>query len=71
MHRHYQCKDPTSSAVWRAADREDPHTKSIYEVAIQSPAAQRLLRDANFAFVDGSSSTYRLWASAFLYPEHW
>ena len=35
VHRHYQCKDLTSTAVWAAAYREDPRTKHIYEVAVQ------------------------------------
>ena len=39
VHRHYQCKDLTSTAVWAAAYREDPRTKHIYEVAVRSPAA--------------------------------
>ena len=34
VHRHYQCKDLTSTAVWAAAYREDPRTKHIYEVAV-------------------------------------
>ena len=34
VHRHYQCKDLTSTAVWAAAYREDPRRKHIYEVAI-------------------------------------
>ena len=38
VHRHYQCKDLTSTAVWAAAYREDPRTKDIYEVAVRSPA---------------------------------
>ena len=39
VHRHYQCKDLTSTAVWAAAYREDPRTKHIYVVAVRSPAA--------------------------------
>ena len=34
VHRHYQCKDLTSTAVWAAAYREDPRTRHIYEVAV-------------------------------------
>ena len=40
VHRHYQCKDLTSTAVWAAAYREDPCTKHIYEVVVRSPAAR-------------------------------
>ena len=53
VHRHYQCKDLTSTAVWAAAYREDPRTKHIYEVAIRSPAARHQLRDAKLSFDDG------------------
>ena len=53
VHRHYQCKDLTSIAVWAAAYREDPRTKHIYEVAIRSPAARHQLRDAKLSFDDG------------------
>ena len=53
VHRHYQCKDLTSTAVWAAAYREDPRTKHIYEVAVRSPAAQHQLRDAKLSFDDG------------------
>ena len=53
VHRHYQCKDFTSTAVWAAAYREDPRTKHIYEVAIRSPAARHQLRDAKLSFDDG------------------
>ena len=34
VHRHYQCKELTSTAVWAAAYREDSRTKHIYEVAV-------------------------------------
>ena len=34
VHRHYQCKDLTSTAVWGAAYREDSRTRHIYEVAV-------------------------------------
>ena len=53
VHRHYQCKDLTSTAVWAAAYREDPRTQHIYEVAIQSPAARHQLRDAKLSFDGG------------------
>ena len=53
VHRHYQCKDLTSTAVWAAAYREDPGTKHIYEVAVRSPAARRQLCDAQLSFNDG------------------
>ena len=53
VHRHYQCKDLTSTAVWATAYREDPRTKHIYEVAIRSPAARHQLRDAKLSFDDG------------------
>ena len=53
VHRHYQCKDLTSTAVWAAAYREDPRTKHIYEVAVQNPAARHQLRDAKLSFDDG------------------
>ena len=53
VHRHYQCKDLTSTAVWAAAYREDPRTKHIYEVAVRSPAARHQLRDAKLSFDDG------------------
>ena len=53
VHRHYQCKDLTSTAVWAAAYREDPGTKHIYEVAVRSPAAGNQLRDAKLSFDDG------------------
>ena len=54
VHRHYQCKDLTSTAVWAAAYREDPRTRHIYEVAVRSPAAQHQLRDAKLSFDDGT-----------------
>ena len=53
VHRHYQCKDLTSTAVWAATYREDPGTKHIYEVAVRSPAARHQLRDAKLSFDDG------------------
>ena len=53
VHRHYQCKDFTSTAVWAAAYRKDPRTKHIYEVAVRSPAARHQLRDAKLSFDDG------------------
>ena len=53
MHRHYQCKDLTSTAVWAAAYRDDPRTKHIYEDAVRSPAARHQLRDAKLSFDDG------------------
>ena len=53
VHRHYQCKDLTSTAVWAAAYREDPLTKHIYEVAVRSPAARHQLRGAKLSFDDG------------------
>ena len=53
VHRHYQCKDLTSTAVWAAAYREDSRTQHIYEVAIRSPAAQHQLRYAKLSFDDG------------------
>ena len=40
VHRHYQCKDLTSTAMWAAAYGEGPRTKHIYEVAVRSPAAR-------------------------------
>ena len=39
VHRHYQCKDLTSTAVRAAAYQEDPRTKHIWEVAVRGPAA--------------------------------
>ena len=53
VHRHYQCKDLTSTTVWAAAYREDLRTRHIYEVAVRSPAAQHQLRDAKLSFDDG------------------
>ena len=53
VHRHYQCKDLTSTAVWAAAYRGDPRTKHIYEVAVRSPTAQHQLRDAKLSLDDG------------------
>ena len=53
VHRHYQCKDLTSTAVWAAAYREDPWTKHIYEVAIRSPAARHQVQDAKLSSDDG------------------
>ena len=53
VHRHYECKDLTSTAVWAAAYREDPRTKHIYEVAVPSPAARHQIRDAKLSFIDG------------------
>ena len=53
VHRHYQCNDLTSTAVWAAAYREDPRTRHIYEVAVRSPAARHPLRDAKLSFDDG------------------
>ena len=53
IHQHYQCKDLTSTAVQAAPYREDPRTKRIYEVAVQSPAARHQLPDAKLSFDDG------------------
>ena len=53
VHRHYQRKDLTSTAVWAAANREHPRTRHIYEVAVRSPAARHQLRDAKLSFDDG------------------
>ena len=53
VHRHYQCKDLTSTAVWAAAYREDSRTKHIYEVAVRRPAARHQLGDAKLSFDDG------------------
>ena len=53
VHRHYQCKDLTSTAVWAAAYREDPRTRRIYEVAVPSQTARHQLGDAKLSFDDG------------------
>ena len=53
MHRHYQYKDLTSTAVLAAAHREDPRTRHIYEVAVRGPAERHLLRDATLSLNDG------------------
>ena len=53
VHRRYQCKDLTSTAVWAAAYREDPRTRHIYEVAVRDPAARHQLRNAKLSFDDG------------------
>ena len=53
VHRHYQCKDLTSTTVWAAAYREDPRRRHIYEVAVRSPAARHQLCDAKLSFHDG------------------
>ena len=53
VHRHYQCKDLTSTAVWAAAYQEDPNTKHIFEFAVRSPVARHHFRDAKFSFDDG------------------
>ena len=53
VHRHYQCKDLTSTTLCAAAYREHPHTRHIYEVAVRSPAARHQLRDAKLSFDDG------------------
>ena len=37
VHRHYPCKDSTSTAVWAAAYREDPRTRHMYELAVSKP----------------------------------
>ena len=52
-HRHYRCKEWTSTAVWAAAYRQDPHTRHIYKIAVRSPTAQHQLRDAKLSFDDG------------------
>ena len=52
VHRHYQCKDFASTAVWAAAYREDPCTRHIYEIAVRSPTARHQLRDAKLSFDD-------------------
>ena len=53
VHRHYQWKDLTSTAVWAAAYREDPRTKHIYKVAVRSPVARHQLLNAKLSFDDG------------------
>ena len=53
VHRHYQRKDLTSTAVWAAAYREDPRTRHIYEVVVRSPTARHQLWDAKLSFDDG------------------
>ena len=53
VHRHYRCKDLTSTAVWAAAYRADPRTIQIYEIAVRSLAARHQLRDAKLSFDDG------------------
>ena len=52
VHRHYQCKDLTSRAVWAAAYQEDPRTGHIYEIAIGSPTEGHQLGDAKLSFAD-------------------
>ena len=54
VHRHYQCKDLTSTTVWAAAYRDDPRTRHIYEVAVRNPAARHQLRDAELSSDDGT-----------------
>ena len=39
VHRHYQCKDLTSTPAWAAAYQEDPRTRQIYKIAVRSPMA--------------------------------
>ena len=53
VHRHYQCKDLTSTAVWAAAYREDPRTRHIYKIEVRSPTARHQLQDAKLSFDDG------------------
>ena len=60
VHRHYQCKDLTSTAVWAAAYLKDPRTRHIYEVAVQSPTARQQVWDAKLFFDDGKF--FQLWA---------
>ena len=43
IHRHYQCKNLTSTAVCAAAHPEDPRTGHIYEIAVRSPTARHQL----------------------------
>ena len=43
VHRHYQCRNLTSTAVWAAAYREDLRTRHIYEIAVRSPTARHQL----------------------------
>ena len=53
VHRHYQCKDLTSPAVWAAAYQEGQRTRHIYQVTVRSSAARHQLRDAKLSFDDG------------------
>ena len=53
VHRHYQCKDLTSTVVWAAAYREDPRTKYIYEILVRSPTLRHQLQDAKLSVDDG------------------
>ena len=69
VHRHYQCKDLSSTAVWAAAYREDPWTKHIYEVAVQSPAARHQLRDAKLSFDDGKFFHFSTMGKRVLVPQ--
>ena len=59
VHRHYQCKDLTSRAVWAAEYGEDPRTRHIDEIAARSPTAQHQLRDTKLSFEDGKF--FHLW----------
>ena len=45
VHRQYQCKDFSGTAVWAAAYREDPRTRHIYEVAVRKPYGTTSVRD--------------------------
>ena len=54
VHRHYQYKDLTSTAVWAAAYRDDARTRHIYQIAARDPTAGHQLRDAKLSFDDGN-----------------
>ena len=39
--------------MWAAAYQEDPRTRHIYEISVQSPTARHQLRDAKLSFDNG------------------
>ena len=57
VHRHYQCKNLTSTALWAAAYREDPRTRHINKIVIQSPTARHLCETPRCPSTTVGSST--------------
>ena len=69
VHRHYQCKDLTSTAVWAAGYREVPRTRHMYKSQFEALRHDINSETPSCLSIMASSSICRQWASVWLFLE--